>query len=127
MAVEPRCSLRGISVTGWGGRSARGTPSSVTATLADVVHGATREQFEGWQCGQSCSEPCTHEGVPDGSASCSEVAEERWAKAVWLSPWEPRIGEAQPVPVLVASIASNSKRATALPLGIHLRYPMRAP
>jgi hypothetical protein len=44
-----------------------GDPACVTATVPDVAHGATREQSEGGQCEQSCSEPRANEGAAKDS------------------------------------------------------------
>jgi hypothetical protein len=75
-AVEGRCRLYGACATAWGARSAIGVLTSTAATLPDVAQGATREQSEGGQWEQSCSEPCIHEGAAKGLESCSAWAEE---------------------------------------------------
>jgi hypothetical protein len=62
-----------------------GEPACMTRALPDVAHGATREQSEGGQCEQACSEPCVHEGVAGGPESCSPWVEELEATEVWLS------------------------------------------
>lgn len=126
-AVEACCRLYGVSVTGWGGRSAVGGLTSATATLPVVAHAATREHSKGGQCGHSCSEPCVQEGVANGSGSCSAWAQELWAAVAWLSQWRPGIGEAQLMLVLVASSATMTKRASHRECELAQRYLIDAP
>ena len=109
-AAEPRCWLYVVGMIGCGGSSAICAPVAATATLPDTAQGATREHSDGGQCGQSCSELCVQEDVPNGSESCPWWAEDLWAAVVWLSQWGPRIGEAQLMLVLVASSATMAKR-----------------